>query len=93
MTLSAATPFFASHSPTSKFAQHGGPGSLGDRDRVAQVIAVAVREQDEVGLHAVGFDRAVGESFKNGSTRTVLPAVSIDQALWPNQVIVVAMVI
>ena len=36
---------------------------------------------------------AVGESSRNGSTSTVLPAVSMDQALWPYQVICVDMVV
>ena len=36
---------------------HGCPGALGDRDGVAEVIAVAVRDQDEIGLHVGGLRR------------------------------------
>ena len=32
------------------------PGALRDRDGVADVVAVAVRHQDEVGLGLVGLD-------------------------------------
>jgi hypothetical protein len=42
---------------------------------------------------ASAFTGAVGESFKNGSTRIVLPPVSIDQALWPSQVMLVVIAI
>ena len=33
------------------------PGALGDGDGVADVVAVAVRDQDEVGRHLVGLGR------------------------------------
>src|SRR5262249_12215168 len=41
-------------------ADDGGPGAAGDGDGVADVVAVAVRDEDEVGGDLVGLDRRLG---------------------------------
>ena len=35
-------------------------GALGDRHRVADVVAMAVRDQDQVGRHLLGLGRRLG---------------------------------
>ena len=41
-------------------ADDRGPGPRGDLDRVADMIAMAVRDEDEIGLDLVGLLRAQG---------------------------------
>ena len=67
------------------------PRPRGDRDGIADVIAVAVRDEDEIGLDLVGLERVKGLSLRNGSRSKRCSPARIDQALWPSQVISVDM--
>ena len=58
--------------------KHRGPRALGDRHRVADVIAVAVRDQDQVGRDLLGLGRRLGVSRQERIDQHVL-AVAVEQ--------------
>ena len=89
MTLSSATPFFFKPLADFEIGEHRGAGPLGNRDRVAQVIAVAVRQQNEIRLHLVRLHRRRRRVVQKRIEQNRLAGRLDRPALWPNQVIVV----
>ena len=67
--------------------EHGRAGPLGDANRVGHVVEVAVRHEQVVGLHVGRLDRRGGRFVEKRIEQNRLAATSIDQQLWPNQVI------
>src|SRR5262249_51192627 len=55
-------------------ADDGGPGPLRDGDGVADVVAVAVRNQDEVGLGLVGLQGGGGVAGEERVDQHLVPA-------------------